>query len=108
METIYGEITPEQFATYKDKLHKKMFWLLLYRDPKTRDEFNYVDLDKYFTSLMKEIAGLSKILSNPSEIVELLSLLQAAYNETTSEDFDYMSYRKFVLDAHTILDRVEV
>lgn len=108
MDTIYGEITTEQFNAYKEKLHKKIFWLLLYRDPNTRAEFEYVDLDKYFVSLMKEITGLSNILSNPSEIVELLSLLKAAHNETLSDDFNYKTYRKFVLDAHTILDRVEV
>lgn len=108
METIYGEITTEQFDEYKEKLHKKLFWLLLYKDPKTCEDYSYVNVDRYFTTLMKEITGLSKILSNPSEIIEILSLLQAANNEAQLEDFDYGSYRKFVLDAHTVLDRMEV
>lgn len=108
MDTLYGEIPVEQFNDYKVKLHKKLFWLLLYKDPNTCADYEHVDFDKYITSLLKEIAGLSKILSSPSELVELLALLQAAYNETSREDFNYKTYRKFVLDAHNVLDRLEV
>lgn len=108
VDTLYGEITKEQFDDYKTKLHKKLFWLLLYKDPETCSDFDYVDFDKYITALMKEITGLSKILSSPCDLVELLALLQAAYNETYSDEFNYKSYRKFVLDAHNVLDRLEV
>lgn len=108
MDTLYGEITKEQFDDYKVKLHKKLFWLLLYKDPDTCSDFDYVDFDKYITSLMKEITGLSTILSSPCELVELLAFLQAAYNETFSDEFNYKAFRKFVLDAHNVLDRLEV
>ena len=43
-----------QIEEYKEKLHKEMFWLLLYKDPKTKDEFKNVDFEKYFINLMKK------------------------------------------------------
>lgn len=39
MDTIYGHFDDLQIEEYKEKLHKEMFWLLLYKDPKTKDEF---------------------------------------------------------------------
>lgn len=108
MNTLYGTIKDDTLEKYKDKLHSKIFWLLLYKDPKTKDEFTYVDYDKYFVGLMKELTGFADILQDPSQMVELLSVLQAAYNESKQTPFDYKEYRKFVLDAHAILDRMEV
>ena len=106
MTTLYGELDAEQLAEYKDKLHKKMFWLLLYKDPDTCAQYEYVNFDKYFKSLMQEINGLNDILMRPAELIETMTLLQAAYNETTNQTFDYGKYRKFVLDAHNTLDTI--
>ena len=106
MDTIYGHFDDLQFEEYKEKLHKEMFWLLLYKDPKTRDEFKNVDFEKYFINLLKKIDGLNALLSYPVEIVSIMSLLQAALNETRSDDFDYKSYRKLVLDAHSLVDKI--
>lgn len=108
METLYGEITTQQFNLYKEKLHKKIFWLLLYKDPKTCSSFSHINLDEYFVFLMKEITGLSNILPKQIEIIELLTLLQAALNETHLNNFNYNTYRKLVLDAHGVLDKMEV
>ena len=46
MDTIYGHFDDLQIEEYKEKLHKEMFWLLLYTDPKTKDEFKNVDFEK--------------------------------------------------------------
>ena len=108
MKTLYGSLTQEQFQKYKDKLHSKIFWLILYKDPETNGQFEYVDYDKYFISLMDEINGLNDILMQPPEIVELMSVLQAAYNQTKEQEFVYSKYRKYVLDAHAILDKMGV
>ena len=102
MNSLYGDISERQLSEYKTKLHNKMFWLLLYKDPKTKDKYDYVDFDKYFVSLMKEIHGLNTILLDRPEIVELLSMLQAAYEDADN----YSVYRKFVLDAHAVLDKL--
>lgn len=107
MTAKYGEFSPEQLDEYRGRLHDKLFWLLLYKDPKTKDEFTDVDFDLYFDRLMKEICGLSDLLFHPSCIVEMLSVLEAAHTEASDPDFNYMTYRKFVLDAHTLLDKME-
>ena len=106
MKTIYGHFDDKQFEDYKVKLHKDLFWLLLYKDPKTKAEFN-VDFDKYFINLMLRIDGLNEILSYPVEIITIMSLLQAAWDEAhQDEDFDYQSYRKLILDAHHEVDKI--
>ena len=106
MKTIYGHFDDKQFEDYKVKFHKDLFWLLLYKDPKTKDEFN-VDFDKYFINLMLRIDGLNEILSYPVEIITIMSLLQAAWDEAhQDEDFDYQSYRKLILDAHHEVDKI--
>lgn len=106
MDTIYGHFDDLQIEEYKEKLHKEMFWLLLYKDPKTKDEFKNVDFEKYFINLMKKIDGLNTLLLYPVEIIAIMSLLQAALNETRSDDFNYRSYRKLILDAHSLVDKI--
>lgn len=106
MNSLYGGFTAEQLDEYRAKLHNKLFWLLLYKDPETCNEFSDVDFDKYFINLMRELNGLCDILMHPSGIIEMMSVLQAAYNESCKADYDYKVYRKFVLDAHTLLDRM--
>lgn len=100
------DFNKKQYNEYKDRLHKKMFWLLLYKDPETRFEYEDVDFDRYFKFLMKELDGLNELLSHPSFLLETMSLLQAAYNETVVSPFNYGSYRKLVLDSHNVLDKV--
>lgn len=106
MVTIYGEFNPEQFEEYKVKLHKELFWLLLYKDPKTASQYEYVDFDKYFDGLMRRINGLNTLLSYPVEIVSIMTLLEAAKAETKLDEFNYKVYRKLVLDAHGLIDKI--
>lgn len=105
--TIYGQFEEEQFSNYKEKLHKKLFWLLLYKDPKEADKYTYVNFEKYYGSLMRELDGLNEIISYPKEMVEIMALLEAALIESRKEDFDYRVYRKLVLDAHHLVDDLE-
>ena len=100
------DFNEKQYYEYRDRLHKKMFWLLLYKDPETRDEYSEVNFNRYFKFLMKELDGLNELLSHPSFLLETMSLLQAAYNETVNDPFDYTNYRKLVLDSHNVLDKV--
>lgn len=106
MKTIYGTFSEEQMEQYKKQLHSKMFWMLLYKDPKTSDKYSDVNFDKYFINLMKEIDGLNKILNYPCEIVGIMSMLEAANTEASKKDFDYSAYRKLVLDAHNLVDKI--
>ena len=106
MNHKYGTFQTAQFEKYKVKLHKDLFYLLLYKDPETSDQFENVDYDKYFVSVMRKIDGLNELLFCPSEIVEMMSLLEAAFKLSKKDDFQYSSYRKLVLDAHNLVDRI--
>ena len=108
METLYGHFDNKQIEEYKVKLHKELFWLLLYKDPKTKEQYTNVNFDKYFTGLMKKIDGLNELLFYPVEIISIMSLLQAAYKESKKFIFDYQIYRKLILDAHTLIDKINM
>ena len=106
MKGKYWDFDDLQIDDYKDVLHKELFWLLLYKDPKTCNEYKYVDYDKYFTGLMKQLDGLNELLLHPVQLIKLMSLLEAAFIETKEETFDYQSYRKLILDAHSLVDKL--
>ena len=106
MKHLYGYFTDKQMENYKVKLHKELFWLLIYQDPETKDEYPNVDFNKYFDGLMRKIDGLNKLLFYPTEIVSIMSLLEAALIESEKVDFDYKTYRKLVLDAHSLVDKI--
>ena len=106
MTHLYGEFDAAQFEQFKTKLHNKLFWLLLYKDPKTCESYKNVDFKKYFTNLMREIDGLNELLFYPEPLVEICCKLQAAYRESCQNNFEYSVYRKFVLDAHGLIDKI--
>ena len=106
MHNKYGTFSNEQMENFKVKLHKELFWLLIYKDPETKEDYSNVDFEKYFTGLMKKINGLNSLLFYPSEIVSIMSLLEAALMETQEIDFDYKIYRKLILDAHNLVDKI--
>lgn len=108
MKTKYGSFTDASVDDLKVKLHKKLFWLLLYKDPNISQKYEHVDFEKYFVTLMKELNALEQMVINGSgELLEVMAMLQVAYHQTESSDFDYHTYRKFILDAHSLLDRVK-
>ena len=102
----YGAYDDIQFASYKKKLHGLLYWLLLYKDPKTKDQFSNVNYDKYFNNLMKRIDGFNRLMNYPKEIVEIDNLLESAFIETQKDNFNYKEYRKFVLDAEALIDKI--
>lgn len=106
VKTLYGHFTDNQIEEYKVKLHKELFWLLLYKDPKTKDKYINIDFNKYFDGLMRKIDGLNELLLFPVEIVSIMSLLEAALIESKKDDFNYKAYRKLVLDAHSLVDEI--
>ena len=55
---------------------------------------------------MRKIAGLNELLFYPTEIVLIMSLLEAALIESKKENFNQRVYRKLVLDAHTEIDKI--
>lgn len=106
MEHKYGAFPDTQFEQYRIKLHKDLFYLLLYKDPKTSDQFADVNFDKYFVGLMQKINGLNELFLHPSEMIEMMALLEASYMLTKEKDFQYSLYRKLILDAHNLVDKI--
>lgn len=106
MNHKYGEFSQEQFESYKKKLHSEIHWLLIYKDPSKSSNFNNIDFDKYFIGLMKRLNGLNRILMFPSEMVSIMASLEAAHEETEKDDFNFSSYRKLILDAHAMVDKI--
>ena len=106
MKHLYGYFSKEQMDEYKTKLHKDVFWLLLYKDPEKADDFKDLNYEKYFRSVMKRINGLNSLLFYPAEIVEMMTILEAAHLETQKEFFNFQTYRKLIFDAHSLIDRI--
>ena len=99
MEYKYGEFTNEQFNNALLKLRKKIFFLLLYVDPKTKDEYTCIDINGAFENLLYELAGMNSLFSNPPELVTVCNLLEAARMEYFADDFNFKVYRKLILDS---------
>lgn len=104
MNHKYGEFTHNQIAETKKMMRKKIFYLLLCVDPSERDKHKDTDIIKAFDSTLKEFGGLNEVLFCPTELVRIISLLEAALIEVsspdfTTDDFEHCAYRKLVLDA---------
>ena len=99
MKYKYGEFTENQIHEAKDKIRKKIFFLLLLADPNTKDQYPQTNIEKAYLNVMDIINGLNSLLEYPSEIVLIQSLLEAGYIELQSPDFEFQKYRKLVLDA---------
>ena len=101
VEHKYGIFTDEQMNETRANLRKRVFFLLLIVDPKTKhnyDDYN-VDVPKSFQSVLREIGGLNDLFGNPQFLVAALSLLDAALLEYQKSDFDFSVYRRLVLEA---------
>lgn len=95
----YGEFSDNQMQTIKQRIRKRIYFLLLIVDRKTRDDYKNVDVIEAFNSELLKIGGLNSLLDEPPELVTVLSLLEAALLEYKNEDFSFTRYRKLVLDA---------
>ena len=99
MEHRYGEFTQEQIAETKEKMRKQIFFLLLIADPVNAEEYDNVDINEAFQNILKEFGGLNDLLNYPQELVDVLSLVNAAKIEFNSRNYNWKTYRKLILDA---------
>lgn len=96
----YGEFADMQISDITKYLRKRIFFLLLYaEDMESKTNFPNVDLKQANTSLLWRISGLNKLLGEPKELVTVLSLLEEANNIIDNQNFDFVKYRKLILDA---------
>ena len=88
MKHLYGEFTQNQISQTKKSLRGSIFFLLLCVDKNTASEYEGVDVNKCFDGLLLKIGGLNDLLMNQSELVIVLSLLQAARKEYNNSNFN--------------------
>ena len=107
MKTKYGEYSSAQISSIKTSIRKSIFFLLLYVDPATKSEYPNINVGDAFRSLQYRINGFNRILMEPPELVETMSLLESAWNEYISDNFNFKVYRKLILDAGSEIMRVK-
>lgn len=106
MKHLYGEFSENQIAQTKKSLRGSIFFLLLCVDPKTSWEYKDVDVNQCFNGLLLKIGGLNELLLKQPEVVTTMSLLQAALMEYNSPDFNFVIYRKLILDAGAEINKL--
>ncbi len=100
MKCKYSHISNQQKMDYAKALHRDIHWLLIYK------ENGYDKLDVYFSSILFKLGGLNSLLHHPQEMIEVLSLLEAARMECDKSDCDFRAYRKAILDAQSLIDTI--
>ena len=103
VEYKYGTYGDDQFLDSTTYIRKQIFYLLLYVDPKTKDEYKDTDVNKAFNGLLYKLSGLNSLLAEPPALVSVMSMLEAALleyqNLLKGTDFNFSKYRKLILDA---------
>ena len=107
MITKYGSYSSTQIQAIKLSIRKAIFFLLLYVDPATKEKYPDIDVADAFRSIQFRLNGLNRILLDPPELVETMSLLESALEEYESECFEWSKYRKLVLDAGSEIMRLK-
>ena len=107
MKYKYGDFTQNQIAQTKAKMRKQIYFLLLIVDEKTAHEFESVNVNEAFEDILAAFGGLNDLLGQPAELVQIMSLLNAAYLEYKSETFNWNSYRSLILDAGSAVLKIK-
>lgn len=99
MKHKYGEYSENQMKQTKDSIRKQIFFLLLIVDPKTKQDYTNIDVNEAFDGFLSKLGGFNILLGEPVELVEVMSLLQAAWAEYNNPQFTYNKYRRLILSA---------
>lgn len=100
VENKYGKFTDNQFVEFKKRLHSIIHWLLIYEDTSSPI------LESYFDVVQNKLAGLNSLLNFPSQIVEMMSLVESAKIEYQDKFHNHKKYRKIILDIHDLIDKI--
>ena len=103
----YGYYSEDQLSATKQYIRKQIFYLLLYVDPETKEEYSNVNVNKAFQGLQYKLGGLNSILFEPPSLITVMSLLEAALLEYQKSDFNFNAYRKLVLDAGNEVKKID-
>ncbi len=103
----YGVFTDEQMVVTKKYMQKQIYFLLLCVDENTNVDYQDINIVAAFDNILKWFGGLNEVLFYPSELVKVVSLLEAAKLEYLSDNFKFSVYRKLVLDAGAEVMKIE-
>lgn len=92
----YGILPSEQIKQQKLYLQNSIYQLLCFKEEK------YEFLDARFTSLLQQLDGLNRLFNEQPVIITIMSLLETARYED-----DFIKYRKAVLDATALVDKIK-
>lgn len=102
MRYIYGDFTDKQITDAVRAMHNDIHKLLLYKD-KHITETIFEDDEAFlifFENVLFKLGGTKTLFNNNGYMVTLMSTLQAAYDEVTSDHFNYVTFRRSILDSH--------
>ena len=94
---IYAEMPPSQIAAEKKYIRSAIYKLLPYK------EEHYEYLDNYFNSVLQLLKGFNKVSGNQPEMVSIISKIAYARDEAN----DFQDYRKAILDACGMVERIK-
>lgn len=97
----YGEFPKEQIQQVKKRLQNSIFKLLYMK------EDDYEELDSYFASLLWKLEGYNELFGYQETIIELLAILERARIEAKKENYSHHFYRKAILDATSLVDKIQ-
>lgn len=107
MRYKYGTFSQDQVIWSKEKMRKSIFFLLLIADPKTKNEYNNIDVNNAFKNLLYRLGGFNSMLEGEPKLIIVMSLLERALLEYNSTKFDFSIYRKLILDAGAEVQKIE-
>lgn len=102
MKYKYGNFSDDQFIDYKKRLHSMTHWFLVYADD------NNPILGEYFTKVQYKLAGLNELLGYPTQLIEIINLIESAQVEYQKGNFNKNQFRKTFLDVHELIDKIPV
>lgn len=96
-----GEFTNSQIDYEIKKMRNRIYFLLLIVDPKTKKEYQNMDIDvnQSFDAVLRKLSGLNELLMYKGELIEAMNDLEVALMEFNNPNFDYSIYRSYVLSA---------
>ena len=96
MDSKYGVIDNQQLSNNYEDIAKQIFSCLI------KKEESDTNLSFFITCLIHRIHGLNSIVGSQPELITVMSLLEDAKIE-----HNFRIYRKFILDACSIMYRLK-
>lgn len=108
MTYIYGTFTENQLKEAVHAMHNDIHKLLLHKDDSIEERIfiNEEAFLVFFKKILFKFAGTKTLFNDNRYMVALMSTLQSAYNEVTSDNYDYFVYRRAILDSHALIKQM--